>query len=65
MQLVIEFCAERRVAMCLGPKNYTEYGKQQMSKYTVAFTLQAVCKVAKVQDRLLYWLPSAEPPMLL
>ena len=51
MQLVIEFCAERRVAMCLGPKNYTEYGKQQMSKYTVAFTLQAVCKVAKVQDR--------------
>ena len=63
MQLVRELCVDCRVAMCLRPKKYTEYGKQQMSNYTVAFTLQVVCKVAEVQDRLLYWMHSAKPPM--
>ena len=63
MQLVRELCVECRVAMCLGPRKYNEYGKQQMSNKTVAFTLQVVCKVAGVQDRLIYWTPSAKPPM--
>ena len=63
MQLVTELCVECRVAMCLGPKKYTENGKQQTSDCTVAFTLQVVCKVAEVQDRLLYWMPSSKPPI--
>ena len=63
MQLATKLCVECPVAMCLGPKIHTEYGKQQMRNDTVAFTLQVVCKVAKVQDRLLYWLLRARSPM--